>query len=60
LDNLLLASNQQATRDQARKILDCLGSGSFIFNLGHGVVPDTPIANVEALIQTIRDWDAAH
>jgi uroporphyrinogen decarboxylase len=28
---------------------------SFIFNLGHGILPETPIENVELLVKTIRE-----
>jgi uroporphyrinogen decarboxylase len=35
-------------------ILEAFASGAFIFNLGHGVLPDTPIANVERLVARVR------
>jgi len=31
-----------------------LGKGPFIFNLGHGILPHTPLENVELLLETIR------
>jgi uroporphyrinogen decarboxylase len=31
-----------------------LGHGPFIFNLGHGVVPETPPEHVQALIDRVR------
>ena len=31
-------------------ILDVLGDGPLVFNLGHGITPETPIAHVEAMI----------
>ena len=39
-----------------RDILDALGGGPFIFNLGHGVVPDTPPEHVAALAEQVRAW----
>lgn len=38
----------------ARRIIDAVGGGPFIFNLGHGIDKDTPIENVEALIKEVR------
>ncbi len=35
-------------------ILQAFASGPFIFNLGHGVLPDTPIAHIERLIARVR------
>jgi len=26
-----------------------------VFNLGHGIYPDTPIANVHALVRAVRE-----
>ena len=31
-----------------------LGDGPLIFNLGHGITPETPIAHVEAMVQQVR------
>jgi uroporphyrinogen decarboxylase len=36
-------------------ILEAFSQGPFIFNLGHGVLPDTPIAHVEQLIARVRN-----
>ncbi len=36
------------------RILTALSPGRFIFNLGHGILPVTPIANVERLIARVR------
>ncbi|MEO5373384.1 MAG: uroporphyrinogen decarboxylase [Alphaproteobacteria bacterium] len=38
-----------------RQILESLGRGPFIFNLGHGIVPQTPPENVDLLTKTIRE-----
>lgn len=35
-------------------VLEAFESGPFIFNLGHGILPDTPIANVERMLRRIR------
>jgi len=35
-------------------ILAALGKGPLVFNLGHGVLPETPPAHVERLVALIR------
>ncbi len=49
LDSILLAESKEATLFQAKRIVDALGDKSFVFNLGHGILPHTPIENVAAL-----------
>ncbi|MGZ9112749.1 MAG: uroporphyrinogen decarboxylase family protein, partial [Rhodoplanes sp.] len=29
-------------------------AGPFIFNLGHGILPETPIAHVEQMLRRVR------
>jgi uroporphyrinogen decarboxylase len=44
-----------ATLDRAvDAVLGAFAGGPFIFNLGHGVLPDTPVAHVERLIARVR------
>lgn len=54
LDPLALLAGGTALDAAVDRILDRLGSGPFIFNLGHGILPETPIAHVEAMIARIR------
>lgn len=35
-------------------IMASLAGGPFIFNLGHGILPDTPIAHVEQMLKRVR------
>lgn len=37
-------------------ILKTLSTGSHIFNLGHGILPDTPIAHVEYVVEKVRSY----
>jgi len=48
-----------ATLDRAiDQILEAFAAGPFIFNLGHGVLPQTPIAHVERLVARVRGASA--
>lgn len=54
LDPLALLVGGAALDRSIDAILEAFAPGPFIFNLGHGVLPDTPIANVERLIARVR------
>lgn len=54
LDPFALVAGGEYLEKSVKHILDCARLGPHIFNLGHGIVPQTPIANVEAMIKLIR------
>lgn len=54
LDPVLLLQGGDAMRAGVERILRDLGSGPMIFNLGHGVIKETPPENVAALVATVR------
>ena len=54
LDPLRLIAGGKALDEGVDRILEGLGDGPLIFNLGHGITPDAPIAHVEALLKRIR------
>ena len=54
LDPLRLIAGGKALEDGVDRILDNLGDGPLIFNLGHGITPEAPITHVEALLDRIR------
>ena len=56
LDPLMLVVGGRAMEEEATRILDKLGNGPFIFNLGHGVVPQTPPDHVARLVEIVRNW----
>lgn len=56
LDPLLLVAGGQAMRDAVELILRDLAGGPFIFNLGHGIVPQTPPDHVAELCRLVHDW----
>jgi uroporphyrinogen decarboxylase len=54
LDPLVLMTGGAALDRSVDAILDALSSKPFIFNLGHGILPGTPIAHVEQLLARVR------
>jgi uroporphyrinogen decarboxylase len=54
LDPLRLVAGGGQMLDRARDIVAGFSGRPHIFNLGHGIVPDTPIAHLEALIAHLR------
>ncbi len=54
LDPALLAKGGPALTRAVRGILEDFGDGPFVFNLGHGILPETPIEHVEALLAQVR------
>jgi uroporphyrinogen decarboxylase len=54
LEPLVLLAGGQALDRAIDDILHAFGSGPFIFNLGHGVLPETPVAHVERLVARVR------
>ncbi len=56
LDPLLLVIGGAAMEGAATHILKTLGRAPFVFNLGHGIVPETPPEHVAQLSDLIRRW----
>jgi len=56
LDPQLAAVGGEAMTRDAERILEGFSTRPHIFNLGHGFVPDTPVAHVEALAKMLRSW----
>ena len=54
LDPLLLVIGGAALAARVREILGALSSRRFIFNLGHGILPETPPETVAALVDLVR------
>lgn len=57
LDPFLLAYDIKEAQNSTISILDKLSSERFIFNTGHGVLPDTPVDNVLKIIDVVRGYD---
>jgi uroporphyrinogen decarboxylase len=54
LDPLVLLAGGSALDRAIDLILEVFAPGPFIFNLGHGVLPETPVAHIERLIARVR------
>lgn len=52
----LLAYNKAEAIEEAKRIIDYFRGLPFIFNLGHGVLPDTPVENISALVNLVRSY----
>ncbi|MRG94897.1 uroporphyrinogen decarboxylase [Polyangium spumosum] len=57
LDPLLLCAPREVAAARARAVLaEAAGRPGHIFNLGHGIVPQTPVDNVKALVDVIHEY----
>lgn len=54
LDPIALLTGGAALDRSVDHICRSFGDGPFIFNLGHGILPETPIAHVERMIARVR------
>ena len=61
LDPLILLAGPEATAQETKRLLAACGNfPGHIFNLGHGLVPETPIESVMALVETIKASGESH
>jgi len=59
LDPAVLLATPEVVRARARAVLDDVDERpGHIMNLGHGILPETPIASVEALAETVAAFTA--
>ncbi|XVN42421.1 MAG: uroporphyrinogen decarboxylase [Candidatus Rickettsia vulgarisii] len=56
LDPLVLFSNKETIERKARELVSNFKERNFIFNLGHGILPNTPVENVELLVNCVREF----
>ncbi len=56
LDPLVLLADHATIRTQVKRVLDEAGGrAGHIFNLGHGILPQTPVDNVIALVDMVHE-----
>ncbi len=53
LDNLLLRVGGPDMDRRIDTLIEAWSPGPYIFNLGHGVLPDTPVAHIERAVRRI-------
>jgi uroporphyrinogen decarboxylase len=58
LDPLALLAGGAALEREIDAVLTSFSGRPFIFNLGHGILPETPTAHVERMIARVRAFDA--
>jgi uroporphyrinogen decarboxylase len=58
LDPIALLAGGDHMRQQTEAILDSFSDGPFVFNLGHGILPETPPDHVAHLIDIVRGRDS--
>jgi uroporphyrinogen decarboxylase len=57
LDPLALIAGGDALDRSIDDVLTNYASGRLIFNLGHGILPETPIAHVEQMVKRVRAYN---
>ena len=55
LDPLALLAGGEQMHAAAARVLDAFRERPHIFNLGHGILPETPVENAKALVAAIQD-----
>ncbi len=56
LDPKILLTDQKTLKIEAEKYLNIFKDHPYIFNLGHGILPETEIEMVEELIKIVRNF----
>jgi len=56
MDPKILLTDKEKIKKEARKYLDIFKDHPYIFNLGHGVLPETNPDMMEYLVKTVKDY----
>jgi uroporphyrinogen decarboxylase len=54
LDPLALLAGGAALDREVDAVLEAFSGGPFVFNLGHGILPQTPVEHVERMLKRVR------
>ncbi len=59
MDPIILCADEASVKRKAKEVLDEVnGRPGHIFNLGHGIIPETPVENVKALVDFVHEYTA--
>jgi uroporphyrinogen decarboxylase len=56
LDPCWLYADPAVIRERTRAMLEDFGGRAHIANLGHGILPDVPVAHARAFVDAVREW----
>jgi uroporphyrinogen decarboxylase len=56
LDPCWLYASPAAIRERTHAMLGAFGGRGHIANLGHGILPDVPVAHAQAFIDAVKEW----
>ena len=56
MDPKILLADKEILKKEAKKYLDIFKDHPYIFNLGHGVLPETDISMMDYLVKTVKNY----
>tara|TARA_A100001011_G_scaffold329540_1_gene354844 strand:- start:720 stop:1721 length:1002 start_codon:yes stop_codon:yes gene_type:complete len=56
MDPKVLLTDKATLKKEARKYLDIFKDHPYIFNLGHGILPETKLEMMDYLVKTVKDY----
>ncbi len=56
MDPSRLYGNPKNIREEVQKMIRSFGTQRYIVNLGHGILPDIPVKNVEAFVEAVKTY----
>jgi uroporphyrinogen decarboxylase len=56
LDPTWLYAEPAVIRERTHAMLDAFGGAAHVANLGHGILPDVPVAHAQAFVESVKEW----